>query len=45
MLVRVEKSGPVTTVVLNRPEVRNAVARATTAAAEAGAGRDGSFET
>ncbi|HYX83216.1 MAG TPA: crotonase/enoyl-CoA hydratase family protein [Gemmatimonadales bacterium] len=29
MLVRVEKSGPVTTIVLNRPEVRNAVDRAT----------------
>ncbi len=32
MQVRVEKSGPVTTVVLNRPEVRNAVDRATAAA-------------
>src|SRR3989475_13154726 len=29
MLVRVEKGGPVTTIVLNRPEVRNAVDRAT----------------
>src|SRR5216117_3754023 len=29
MLVRVEKSGPVTTILLNRPEVRNAVDRAT----------------
>src|SRR6266545_521435 len=32
MQVRVEKSGPVTTIVLNRPEVRNAVDRATAAA-------------
>ena len=32
MVVRVEKSGSVTTVVLNRPEVRNAVDRATAAA-------------
>jgi enoyl-CoA hydratase len=30
--VRIEKSGPVTTVVLSRPEVRNAVDRATAAA-------------
>ena len=32
MSVRVEKSGPVTTVILHRPEVRNAVDRATAAA-------------
>src|SRR5947209_3779646 len=32
MVVRVEKSGSVTTVVLNRPEVRNAVDRATAVA-------------
>ncbi len=31
MRVRVEKTGPVTTVVLNRPEVRNAIDRATAA--------------
>ena len=29
MPVRVEKNGPVTTVILNRPEVRNAVDHAT----------------
>lgn len=41
-MIRVEKCGPVTTVILNRPEVRNAVDRAT---AEALAGAFRSFET